>query len=116
MALSDKIKNDIGPFLLSVLQGYGDHIGRCDALIAAGIDAIIEDGNTPAQSRELHLDYRIQLSDLLASAGILQSEPFALPQTAPEPIPETAPEVAPEVIPDAPAPQIAPQDTPPEAA
>ena len=66
MTFSAKVVSD----LLGVAQGYRDHIGLCDALIAEGSTVLLGDGLAPAESKAAHETYVTEFNNFFASIGV----------------------------------------------
>ena len=84
--ISTKIKTDLAPYTVTILQGYQNHIARCQALIDAGNNEPLEDGQTPDVSQLLHQQYVNELLQIINSEDIPDPALQAVPINAADPI------------------------------
>ena len=73
--MDPKVITDVQPFLMSVLQGYRDHVHLCQTLLQEGNSRIMDDGLDTGASYEAHRVYFNQLETLMRSAGMVTDMP-----------------------------------------
>ena len=73
--MDPKVITDIQPFLMSVLQGYRDHVHLCQTLLQEGNARIMDDGLDTGASLEAHRVYFNQLETLMRTAGMVTDMP-----------------------------------------